>query len=322
MNVDGFQRFKLGSLGNRGRFIAPIDQQFLISFINIDPREAKCCLPLHETNTHYSNFEFKHIDPNNKNEKLCFKSLVAIRNIHSVLEGIKILHCVKCNRTCPGFEDDNEIFLKVNGKQQILSAANDPELFTTIKKSEVIDSTDMRLCNRFKNTDVYTSDGFINISSICTKCEKYYNIDNNIVVPIPPAEEFSSQSTLSQSSQESTEQTLQYNQINKWSAENLFTLNLLNEHDFETYMKSLTKAELMCISPLLINIEIVRCRGTQVPFSQHGSIAFPLKTPMESGSLPWYDFHNLPLIIVYVHHVNEKYRKEAKVNLLYELLSG
>ena len=80
-------------------------------------------------------------------------------------------------------------------------------------------------------------------------------------------------------------------------------------------MRSLTKMELICISPLLLNIQIYRSRATQVPSSIQGSIAYPLKDPMEARSLPWYDFHNLPFIIVHVHQKNEKHRQESKVDL-------
>ncbi len=318
---NGYQKFQFGSLTNSGRFTANLDQDFFVSSINVELREAKCCLPFHDTNLHHRNSQYIHIDPDNKNWILDFKSLVALRNIHSVLESIRILHCVKCNRSCPGFEDVNEILIRNNGDLEILSPTNDGDLLMAIRNSEVIKATEMTLSNKFKNTDVYESDDSINISSICTLCERYYEVDDNVVVPIPPVHDpFNSQSTCSQDSQEvmmehDDERTLQSNQVNKWGPENLFTLNLLNNNDFESYMRTMTKAELMCISPLLLNIEILRSRGTQVPFSQHGSIAFPLKTPMEANTLPWYDFENLPLIIVYVHHINEKYRKEAKVNL-------
>ena len=35
-----------------------------------------------------------------------------------------------------------------------------------------------------------------------------------------------------------------------WGPENLFSLNITNGHIYECFMKSLTKAEIMCITPL------------------------------------------------------------------------
>ena len=103
--------------------------------------------------------------------------------------------------------------------------------------------------------------------------------------------------------------------INPWGAENLFTLNLFNEEEYACFMRSLTKAELMVISPLHINIQVIRCRATQIPFSKHGSIAYPLKSPTETKELPWTDFRNLPFIVVYNEGYNPKNNYEAKINL-------
>ena len=46
--------------------------------------------------------------------------------------------------------------------------------------------------------------------------------------------------------------------INSWGTENLFTLNLFDEEEYACFMRSLTKEELMVISPLHINIQVIR----------------------------------------------------------------
>ena len=150
------------------------------------------------------------------------------------------------------------------------------------------------------------------IQSICTECEPYYEIDSEGCV-VPLCEDNGS----SQDSQNSECSSIHnpVTKINRWSEANLFTLNFQSDHDFETFMMTLTKIEFMCITPLLISINIYRCNGSGVPASHGGTIAYPLKTPMEANSLPWCDFKNLPFIIVYRQETPEKYQWEAKIDL-------
>ena len=324
------EKFHVGTLNNRGRFIPhPDNINFYLSEIAIDPREGKCCQPFHDTNLHTKDLQYIYIDPDDTDTVLNFNSLVCVKNIHSVMENIKQLHCAKCNRQCPGFEDIENIKIRINGEWVTLNRTNDELLYDAIHASKLINNIGITLSKKFKNTSIYQLTDPRCVSSICTECEPYYQVDENMcVVPVDAQNEivFSQESQDSQSSNtiHSPSNTndiplhdrkLQVNQINPLGPENLFTLNLLNNHEFECFMRSLTKAELMCISPLLLCVTIMRCRSTQIPFTKQGSIAYPLLTPMETKTLPWYDFKNLPIIVVYRDDPNEKYRSEAKVNL-------
>ena len=104
--------------------------------------------------------------------------------------------------------------------------------------------------------------------------------------------------------------------INPWGAEDLFTLNLFNEEEYACFMRSLTKAELMVISPLHINIQVIRCRATQIPFSKHGSIAYPLKSPMETKSYPGQIFAICLLSWFTMKSIDPENNYEAKINLV------
>ena len=102
--------------------------------------------------------------------------------------------------------------------------------------------------------------------------------------------------------------------INKWGEANLFTLNLTSNQDFKNFTDTITQLEWMCITPLLLNITIVRCYGSQVPVRRNGTIAYPLKTPMRAKSLPWCNFKNLPYIIVYRDDKNIEESTAGKID--------
>ena len=319
--------FKFGGLSKTGRFAKAdeIENEFFMSAINIDPREAKNCQPFHDLNRLNKDQEYIQLDVDDIDQKLEFRSLIAVKNIHSILENIAVLHCIKCNRECPGFEDMDNVTILENGQWIPLTLNRDSNLYNAIKFSEVIKSTDFLLSKKFSNSNVYKKTGQKHVSSICKLCEPYYQVnENNEVIPIDATQDFqdspdSQESQNSDTFLESQDQVegpkLALNQINKWGPENFVSLNLWNEHEFACFMKSLTRAEIMVISPLLVNICIIRCRANQIPFSKHGSIAFPLKTPMQTRDLPWINFRNLPFIIIYATSSNEKYRHEAKINL-------
>ena len=274
----------------------------------MDLREAKCCQVFYDTNYRKSNRP--PVDPDDVHQKLHFDSLKTVGNNHLVLEQLKNIHCRKCNRSGPGFADLNDIQIRIDGKFERLTDSNYLDLSNAIKNSETIKATDLKVSSKFVGTAEHSVEGK-NIECICTKCEKYYEVnDQNSVVPIYNE---SNDDDDSQSSQSSVRDVGE--KINKWSEENLFSLNLQSNEDYKTFMSKLTKIEKMVITPMLLNIMIYRCHGSGVPASHHGTIAYPLKSPMETNSLPWYDFENLPFIIVYRREKNEKYNMEAKIDL-------
>ena len=161
-----------------------------------------------------------------------------------------------------------------------------------MKNSEVIKATNLILSPKFKYSNVYKEDG-TKIHSICTACADFYEVDEQLNVYAICDDEVESQNS------QASVDNIQHNKVNPWGPENLFSLNINNENEFKTFMMSLSRIEIMCISPLLINIVIMRCPGSGVPSSRHGTIAYPMQTPMQANPLPWYDFKNLPFIIVY-----------------------
>lgn len=324
-----FEKYIIGTLNNRGRFIPGLNGvQFEISILKNDPREAKCSQPFHDTNMHTNDFQNIYTDPDNIESRLIFSSLIAVKNIHSVLDNVKILHCIKCNKQCSGFENLDEITILENGKMEKLSQRNDADLYNAVHSSKMIKEIDLTLSKKFRGSNIYKQITDKSVSSICTNCERFYELDENLdVVHIDAQNEIVQSQDSQQNSQNSLDDfnddtqnqgkqpTLQLNQINPLGPENLFSLNLVNDHQFEFFVSRLTRAEVMCISPLLLCISVLRCRATQIPFSKGGSIAYPLLNPMETKTLPWFDFKNMPIIIVYRDDPNEKYRSEAKVNL-------
>ena len=322
-----FEKYIIGTLNNRGRFIPGLnDVQFEISILENDPREAKCSQPFHDTNMHTNDFQNIYTDPDNIESRLIFSSLIAVKNIHSVLDNVKILHCIKCNKQCSGFENPDEITILENGKMEKLSQRNDADLYNAVHSSKMIKEIDLTLSKKFRGSNIYKQITDKSVSSICTNCERFYELDENLdVVHIDAQNEIVQSQDSQQNSQNSLDDfgtqnqgkqpALQLNQINPLGPENLFSLNIVNDHQFELFVSRLTRAEVMCISPLLLCISVLRCRATQIPFSKGGSIAYPLLNPMETKTLPWFDFKNMPIIIVYRDDPNEKYRSEAKVNL-------
>ena len=54
----------------------------------------------------------------------------------------------------------------------------------------------------------------------------------------------------------------------------------------------------MVLTPVHLQHVILRHRVNNVPFSNYGEMAFPLKNPIEASSLPWYDFEQLGLVVM------------------------
>jgi len=68
----------------------------------LEPREAKCCQAWFD----------KIEDPNDRFEDIGVEKLCTIRNLHAVINSLKRMRCIKCNRETPGL-DHNYSQLKV-----------------------------------------------------------------------------------------------------------------------------------------------------------------------------------------------------------------
>ena len=267
---------RFGNRGQSGRWTKGVDFNFTLCEITIaHPNEAKCCQVFHDT--HFDNRDIDNDDPSTQ---LHFESLIRVCNIHKLLQNLKILLCVKCGSSVPGIESFEDVDFIENGK----SFTNEIGIEEIYNSSEVVKSTNLHLDPTFQHTDLYSSSE-THVSSVCQKCSKYYDIqkDGSVRSHIE-VEDSQSQSDCASSplcdnenSQEEKEISKKtFTIINPWSTENLFSLNLFNEEHYACFMRSLTKAELMGISLLHINIQVIRCRAKQIPFSKHGSIEYPL----------------------------------------------
>ena len=304
--------FRLGVCNKFNRFRATFsEEEFQISSLDVDLREAKCCQAFFDEN--YGSRNIQPIDPDDPDEKITFDSLMAVGNSHLVFESAMQLHCVKCDRCCTGFENMDNIQIRNHGILENLSQINEPALYNAIKDSKARKALDLTLSERFKNTDVYQATSN-SIRGICTQCEPFYHInDDNEVIPLANVNDDDQDSQQSQDSQSSVKNRTV--KINKWGEENLFTLNLHSIENFRTFMESLNLMELMSITPLHVQISIYRCYASQQPVSRYGGIAYPLKTPMAAKSLPWDDFSNVPIIIVHRDEQNLRESTEMKIDL-------
>ena len=99
--------------------------------------------------------------------------MAKLYNSHLLMSKLKIIHCEKCGRTSPGFEDLNSLnFI-------------DNELKEFIGNFEVLNGTGdstitLDLLN-FKNSNLYKSTE-TSCEGVCTDCSPYYEVENGIVV--------------------------------------------------------------------------------------------------------------------------------------------
>ena len=274
------------------------------------PHEAKCAQPFHDTH-------LGDIDHDDSLQEITFGSLVRVRNCHKLLSSLKILFCVKCRRTLPGLEDFDNVSFKIEDGSAF------GEKYKSIKdiygNSEVVNTTNMHLDQKFRISVDYSSSN-ARATGVCTECSEYYEIDetasvNPVFVDFADSQSQSSSATDNQSQQSLPNCREGVTGINIWGPENLFTLDLFNDENYANFIRSLTAAEKLVITPLHITINVLRCRATQMPFTKNSSIGYPLKGPMETEELPWTGFRNLPFIIVCYSNLEGGVTKEAKINL-------
>ena len=301
------EKWRIGSLTNstgrwKGDAKCPVFNLCTISIQH--PHEARSCQVFYDT--HLSDVD--HDDPT---EEITFGSLTRVRNCHKLLSSLKLLYCVKCRRTLPGVENVDDVCFVEDG------VTFDKSIKDIYKKSEIVHTTDMNLDKKFNNSAIYNAIN-THASGVCTQCSQYYEIDedgsvNPVFLNFASSQSESSQA--SQSSQNSCKMETSLKAINIWGPENLFTLDLFSDESYACFMRSLTTAENLVITPFHIMINVLRCRATQMPFTKNSSIGFPLKSPMETNELPWSGFRNLPFIVLCYSNGDGGVEKEAKINL-------
>ena len=80
--------------------------------------------------------------------------------------------------------------------------------------------------------------------------------------------------------------------------QNLISANICNDEAYDMFVNTLTQAEQISLTPTHVQVRIVRLRTNSVPFSSHGTICYPLRTILQARCLPWYEFHELPFVIM------------------------
>ena len=278
-------RVILGALPTkRFRPLTKSNRIFPYKFLIKTPRQSKVCTHWHDDAI---------IDSEDPNQQLTARYLTAVRNMHCMSNNLKRLRCVKCNCETVGLEDSENITLEGDGDVFQLEDAN---LSNALLHSQVLNQC-VNLDPRFKETDAYKSTATY-AEGVCTACQKHYDIINNKVTP-----KLDEHGRIMES------------ELNIWGAENLMSLDVFDDQEYKTFVKTLTRAECLVISPLHVCITILRHRVNKVPWSIGGSIVFArVGHGVLAKNLPWTDFGELPFVVV-VHRKNEKSIVEATIDM-------
>ena len=82
-----------------------------------------------------------------------------------------------------------------------------------------------------------------------------------------------------------------------FSRYNLVTTNLFTDEAYYLLANSLTQAEQAVLTPLHMQLFVIRKRSNNIAFSSHGGIYYPLKSMKMARNLPWYDFKEVPIMV-------------------------
>ena len=82
------------------------------------------------------------------------------------------------------------------------------------------------------------------------------------------------------------EEIFKVNRIAPYSEQNLVSTNLFNDEAYDLFIKSLTHLEKMVITPVHMQVMIMRLRTNNVAFSSHGVICYPLQSMLEARNVP------------------------------------
>ena len=110
----------------RRRFTPIIKNLQTFEFTIPEPREAKCCQP----------WFYKVQDPNDRFEAIGIERITTIRNLHAVVNALKILRCLKCGRQTPGLTIKySQLSVLQQGHKKVL---NDGHVGMALNNSQVL----------------------------------------------------------------------------------------------------------------------------------------------------------------------------------------
>ena len=175
----------------------------------------------------------------------------------------------------------------------------DKNIEKRLKKSEVLrESVQLDLSINTAN-QCKTENKFA--QGVCVECSKYYHIDdNNDIQPNQNYTDYVARCRASCDTNSDEIEILDFNEneIAPYSEQNLMTTNRWNDEAYDLFVESLTELEKMVLTPVHLQVVIVRLRTNNVPFSPHGVICYPLHKIAEAQRLPWFQFEEMPFLVM------------------------
>ena len=308
----------IGVMSRRKRFQPMRDLAFTAARLTVTyPREAKCCQPWHDQAA-------DGIDHENPSAKLNVCALHVLRDLHALYDSLRRVRCIICKRQTPGLPHPNWVIRVPEGGSTVeldqTGAVN-----KALADSEILHKCTVQLDPAFSgaNGTVLTDrDAF----GVCVTCSPSFVVDaSNNIVPRPlvsATEQSMPEAPILHAdvtngagdSQDSEELEGPRTHVCLYSAQNLMSTDIYGDENYYMFMKSLTRAEKMVIRPVHVAVAVLRSRANNVPFSKHGSICYPLKRHVQAVRLPWYDFSQLPFIVV-AQRRRDGSHLEAMVNM-------
>ena len=206
-----------------------------------------------------------------------------------------------CKRQLPGFDTPFSELQTLERGQYINLRNND--YVKALNDSEVL-AKSIKLVEKFKDSNEAESKRKF-ASGVCDKCSPYYKMhsDGNIKPKVDYAAFVETtlhtdKNNTTQNESNTETDNFDFRLVNPWSAENLVSTCVWNDEGYRLFVNTLTIPEQMVLTPLLVYTSIFRLRSNNVPFSRYGQICYPLKKPIHASSLPWYQFDQLPFVVM------------------------
>ena len=202
-----------------------------------------------------------------------------------------MLRCIKCNNETPGFEEAFDQLKALQNSKKV--NLKDDFITKALRNSEVL-KTSVKLSPKFSSSTECNSTEK-SATGICFKCANYYTLDDD--GNIKPKADYAK---FVQDGQTSTDrqQKINVKLINPYSAANLVATCIWNDEAYRLFVLTLTEAEKMVLTPLHLQVCVLRLRVNNISFSSHGAICYPLKKPSLARALPWWEWAEIPFVVM------------------------
>lgn len=228
--------------------------------------------------------------------------------MHGILNALKRIQCMVCHRETPGFDIPySDLRVLERGEKIFFS---DKDIAKRLKKSKVL-GVSVKLDPNF-NTANQCIDQNKFFKGVCIDCSIYYHVDENN--DIQPNQNYAecvktwkaSRNVVPDSSQDEnpieeivpSDTDINVNDIAPYSDLNLMSTNIWSDEAYDMFVDTLTLAEKMVLTPVHMQVTIIRLRTNNIQFSCHGAICYPLRSILQARSLPWYEFHEIPFVVM------------------------